>query len=219
MSSAVLILALTVAGGHGEPARAEPVLPLVELAETKKLREHCERLLQFLESQKASFPTETTRHLRTLLRSKDTSPADFSERVQKLLDPCCLAAVDINPESRVKATRGPAAAQLVLRQERLFLIKVVNEAGVTHGLAVGSLQASSQGHIDGKHWLQATIQSDPPLGKTLTGEKLEYAALRLTAREEGRREANLKFDVGQGTQDLGFRAELPILFTVRPVER
>jgi len=219
MSSAVLILALTVAGGHGEPARAEPVLPLVDLVETKKLREHSKQLLQFLESQKASVPAETTRKLRALLKVEDSPSADFSERVQKLLDPCCLAAVSINPESRVKATRGPAAAQLVFGQERLFLIKVVNEAGVTHGLAIGGLQASSQGRIDGTHWLQAAILTDPPLRKTLTGEKLEYAALRLTAREEGRREANLKFDVGQGTQDLGFRAELPILFTVRPAER
>ena len=34
--------------------------------------------------------------------------------------------------------------------------------------------------------------------------------------EAGRREATLTFDVGQGTQDLGFRAEVPVLFTVRP---
>jgi hypothetical protein len=40
--------------------------------------------------------------------------------------------------------------------------------------------------------------------------------LRLTARESGKREATLKFDAGQGTQDLGFRAEVPLLFRVAP---
>ena len=34
--------------------------------------------------------------------------------------------------------------------------------------------------------------------------------------EAGRREATIAFDVGQGTQDLGFRAEVPVLFTVKP---
>jgi hypothetical protein len=37
----------------------------------------------------------------------------------------------------------------------------------------------------------------------------------LTALEAGKREATLNFDVGQGTQDLGFRAEVPILFHVK----
>src|SRR5262249_51702278 len=34
--------------------------------------------------------------------------------------------------------------------------------------------------------------------------------------EAGKREVVLGFDVGQGTQDLGFRAEVPILFTILP---
>ena len=54
-----------------------------------------------------------------------------------------------------------------------------------------------------------------PLGKTLSGRRLEYLVLELQAGEAGKREATLKFDAGQGTQDLGFRAEVPILFRVR----
>ena len=57
------------------------------------------------------------------------------------------------------------------------------------------------------------------LGKTLSGQPVEYVLLRLTARQAGKREATLMFDVGQGTQDLGFRNEVPILFTVRPPKR
>ena len=39
--------------------------------------------------------------------------------------------------------------------------------------------------------------------------------VKLTALKTGKCEATFKFDVGQGTQDLGYRAEVPILFSVR----
>ena len=47
---------------------------------------------------------------------------------------------------------------------------------------------------------------------------MEYLLLRLQAHEWGKREATLIFDVGQGTQDLGFRAEVPILFAIKEKE-
>ena len=34
--------------------------------------------------------------------------------------------------------------------------------------------------------------------------------------QAGKREAVISFDVGQGTQDLGFRSEVPVLFDIRP---
>jgi hypothetical protein len=45
---------------------------------------------------------------------------------------------------------------------------------------------------------------------------LSHRLVRLRGCEIGRREASLAFDVGQGTQDLGFRNEVPILFDCRP---
>lgn len=47
------------------------------------------------------------------------------------------------------------------------------------------------------------------------GLGLDYRIVRLYSREAGRREAGLAFDVGQGSQDLGFRNEVPILFDCR----
>jgi len=43
--------------------------------------------------------------------------------------------------------------------------------------------------------------------------------LHLIGREAGKREATLQFNVGQGTQDLGFRAEVPVLFTITEARR
>src|SRR5437764_12744310 len=56
----------------------------------------------------------------------------------------------------------------------------------------------------------------PPLTRNLSGLKVEYAVLLVYSTEAGKREATLGFDVGQGTQDLGFRGEAPVLFDVRP---
>ena len=50
----------------------------------------------------------------------------------------------------------------------------------------------------------------------LSGLEVEYAVALIYSSEPGRREATIAFDVGQGTQDLGFRAEVPVLFTVKP---
>jgi hypothetical protein len=44
----------------------------------------------------------------------------------------------------------------------------------------------------------------------------QYSLALIYSHEAGRREATLGFDIGQGTQDLGFRGEVPILFDVLP---
>jgi hypothetical protein len=55
-----------------------------------------------------------------------------------------------------------------------------------------------------------------PMTETLSGLKVEYAIALIYSHEAGQREATISFDVGQGTQDLGFRAETPVLFQIRP---
>ena len=58
--------------------------------------------------------------------------------LQVVLDKYVLAVVEINPESRVKVLQGSAPPDLVEGGTRLFLVKVVNEAGVTARLSVES---------------------------------------------------------------------------------
>ena len=92
----------------------------------------------------------------------------------------------------------------------MVLVKVVNDAGATPTLAVSGDELRIPGKAGPGRWLEMVL----PAKKPLSGCKLEYVPLRLTAHETGKREATLKFDAGQGTQDLGFRAEVPILFRV-----
>src|SRR5437764_609027 len=60
--------------------------------------------------------------------------------------------------------------------------------------------------------------ADPlPVVADVDGQPLgQNAALLVYSTEAGKREATLGFDVGQGTQDLGFRGEAPVLFDVKP---
>jgi hypothetical protein len=170
-------------------------------SDSQRLANHARQLLRILEPIKEQ--DELVKELRQILRA-DTE-ATFPERLHKLLDPRCLMRVTINPESRVKAARGSATARLRRDGETVFLIRIQNEAGVTHPLTV------SVNDGEGK-WLKAKITAISEKG--LIGSPEEYVLLRLTARASGKREATLTFDVGQGTQDLGFRAEVPVLFSI-----
>lgn len=208
-----------VATGLLSAMLATPVsatLPVVDGVPVAPLRANCRLLLQALHGLKAPLPAATERDLKGLLADVSSNPDDIAEGIQKLLDPFCLVAVSINPESRVKVARGPAAADLRQNQAAIVLIKIHNEAGVTQALAVSGEQVRSREAPQGGQWLEATVHAAPPLAKTLGGHKVEYVILRLLAHEIGKREATLQFDVGQGTQDLGFRAEVPVLFRVRP---
>ena len=57
---------------------------------------------------------------------------------------------------------------------------------------------------------------DRPLKRELSGLALEYRIIQLYSRDAGKREAKISFNVGQGTQDLGFRSDVDVLFTCEP---
>src|SRR5262249_41912305 len=103
---------------------AETTLPVVEEVEWTPFRDHGRQLLKALAETKAPLSAETVRAVRGLLDKKPNDPQAAARAVQQLLDPHCLLAVDINPESRVKAIRGPAVPTLRQNEETLVLIKV-----------------------------------------------------------------------------------------------
>ena len=207
------ILALFFVTANG--AIAQPSLPAVEVGDIKSFRRHCRDLLQALDQLKAPLPEQTAKELRNFLRNDDENSDPVAEKIRKLLDARCLVGVSINPESRVKAARGPLPADLTQGRETIVLIRVQNDAGVTHPLAIGGAQVRSAKESTKERWLEVVLHREPPLTEKLSGRKVEYLIVGLTPHQTGKREVTLKFDVGQGTQDLGFRAEVPILFTIQ----
>ncbi len=179
------------------PPLCAQTLPVVSEVEWPHLRDHCRELLRSLDAAKAPLPPDTVKALRDLLDKEPADPDAAVAAVQKLLDPHCLIGVSINPESRVKAAHGAAATDLRLGHDVLVLIRVHNEGGVTSA-------GDERFRTDRGERERRLAERDDRHPARLSGRRLEYVGLRLAAREAGKREATFRFDVGQGTQDLGF---------------
>ena len=151
--------------------------------------------------------------------------------LQEILDRHVLATVHINPESRVKAEQGGARPELLQGGTRLFLVKVLNEAGVTAPLVVQSAN-SGRVYITSRNvpeppmeltdadvrerWADISVYTAAPMRQRLSGLAVEYLILQVYSRDAGQRSASLAFNVGQGTQDIGFRGDIDILFNCKP---
>ncbi|HKS97824.1 MAG TPA: CehA/McbA family metallohydrolase, partial [Terriglobia bacterium] len=147
------------------------------------------------------------------------------------LDRHALITVDINPESRVKVEQGAAKPELVEAGARLFLVKVVNHGNVTAALNVespnsGKVYIQSTGNPkpaiqltpkdSAERWADISLYQRPPMRKRLSGLPLEYQILEVYSRDHGQRSAKISFNVGQGSQDIGFRNDVVILFNALP---
>jgi hypothetical protein len=183
-------------------------LPIVEGVEMQPLAAQAQRVVQALEVL-GEAPENLVRSVRA---------ASDVQALQRTLDPYCLVSVHINPEGRVKAEQGPAKAALIQNGWRTFLVKVYNESGTTAVLAVDSPHAGPMAN-SAQHrmrWLDLRMFNKQPMKPHLGGLAVEYRILQLFSRDAGKREGKLIFDTGQGSQDLGFRSEVDVLFNVTP---
>jgi hypothetical protein len=186
--------------------------------EAQPLAANVTRLLQALDLVGAPLAQDQAEALRAAAKARD------ARKLQELLDPHVLVAVTINPESRVKAARGPAPAALQQGGYTPVIIKVLNDSTVTKPLRLSSPQAGpifsggAAGNVklDRDRFLDVELFTKQPMTANLSGLKAEYVLALIHSSEAGRREATLGFDVGQGSQDLGFRGEVAVLFSVRP---
>jgi hypothetical protein len=207
-------------------------LPLVRGVAAQPLRAHVERIAQALEFLGEPLTASERAALDQARSIRDEDEA--VQALQQVLDQRCLVGVHINPESRVKVARGPARAELVEQGWRVFLVKVHNEAQVTAELRASSPNAAplytrSTASPNPRptvrpedvpdRWLDVQMFNQQPLAARLSGLELEYRIVQLYSRDRGKREALLGFNVGQGTQDLGFRNEVAILFECLPAVR
>jgi hypothetical protein len=209
IGAALLVATLSFAADKLEP----------QSVEGQPLGENAKRVLDTLDFLGAGLPKDTADAIRAAATARDAA------KVQELLDPNVLVQVNINPESRVKAMRGPATATLQQNGYVPILIKVVNEGGVKSKLNMSSPQAGpivSGGFAgdrikaDKNRFLDVDLYRDRPMTPSLSSLKVEYVIGLIYSSDSGRREVTLAFDVGQGTQDLGFRAEVPVLFEIGP---
>jgi hypothetical protein len=208
---AMLLSNLTIAAAPGS------ALPIVEGVEAQPLAVQVNRLREALDYLGTPLSDAENARLDAALKQSDAEA--LSRGVQGVLDARCLFGVQISPESRVKVSPGPAKPELDQDGWRQFLVKVHNEAGVTAPLKAASPQAMPVPGAPAEQvrdrWLDLQVFAGRPLAPNLTGQVLEYRILQIYSRDAGKRSAVLAFNVGQGTQDTGFRNDVTVSFDVR----
>ena len=186
--------------------------------EGQPLAAQVKRALEALDFLGAPLPAGVVDKLQKACAERD------ARSIQAILDEQILVEVNISPEARVKVKRGRAEAVLQQHGYVPYLVKVVNESSVTKPLKVSSPQAGpvysggGAGKVPGDkdRFFLAEMFAQPPMSENLSGLAVEYVILLAYSSEVGIREVTLGFDVGQGSQDLGFRGQTPVLFKVRP---
>ena len=222
----VLILPMVAVAQEAHQHSAAPVIPLQPLAQQVR---QLEDALNYLGQ---PLPAADTRRINEAIANPDEAAA--VTQLQSILDPYVLLSADINPESRVKVEQGAAKPDLVEAGTRLFLVKVANNGHVTAPLNVESpnsgkvyiqsngnpappMQLSPRDSAD--RWADISLYQQPPMRRRLTGLALEYVILQIYSRDAGQRSAKIALNVGQGSQDIGFRNDVMIVFTALPARR
>jgi hypothetical protein len=209
-------------------------LPVVSGVEPQPFIAQVKRLIEASEYLGSPFGAADKRALDEAIQQSDAAAC---EKIQAVLDAHCLFGVTINPENRVKVAPGPARPELVEQGWRQFLVKVQNDSGSSAPLtavspnAVSLFDSGSANTASDKEyrkrgdtsprqaadlWLDMQTFDKQPLKPALSGLKLEYRIVQLFSRDAGQREAKFSFNIGQGTQDIGFRNEADILFNCQP---
>lgn len=213
-------------------ALADQAQPEIEDVEGQPLGANVKRLMTALKYLGAPLSDSLTQKLTDACNRRD------AKAIQKLIDTEVLCVVSLNPEVRTKVARGPAHARLQQGGFTPFIIKVSNHSTVTRqlrisspqagavysGASLNSLKRQAQTELNQNEnkqnatdrFLAAEMFHASPMTIKLSGLQVEYALALIYCHESGKREATIGFDVGAGTQDIGFRGEVPILFDVQP---
>lgn len=217
----ICVLAISLAFGGTAAARPQSsaVVPLQPFADQVR---QIESVLNFLGQPLGAADQNA---INTAFANSD--PQAAVAQASAVLDKYVLAIVTINAESRVAVERGSASPDLIQDGTRLFLVKVINQAGVTAHLTVespnsGDVYVQSDNNPEPpqkltkadvmERWAEISTYDKPPFWLRLSGFALEYRVLMIYSRDAGQRSAKISFNVGQGTQEVGFLNEITVLF-------
>ena len=222
----ILFAALFRLNAKGQSMEQTPGVALQPLAQQVR---QVQEALSFLGQ---PLPASDAQRINAAIGRADEASA--VAELERILDHYALAIVTINAQSRVKVEVGAAKPELEQEGTRLFLVKVINGAGVTAKLHVqsensGAAYTPSDGSAaptvkltleqSQQRWADISLYDKNPMSERLSGLGLEYRILSIYSRDAGERSAKLSFNVGQGTQDIGFRNEAMVLFKILPANK
>ncbi len=147
---------------------------------------------------------------------KALAACDSLRSLQKALSPLTLLTASVNPESRVKISSRSDRIELLQGRPQRFLIQLENIAGTTAPLGLTAIDIASD-PPQAADWCDIRVIDSPFSSVHCTGAENEFKVIEILVRESGLREVRLVADVGQGTQDLGFRATADLLLDAKPL--
>ena len=186
--------------GHGKDRETHHPLeiPIVAQVDAQPLLLQCQRLAEALESIGAPLSPETAASLRKLADLKDEG--EITRGVQDLLDPRCIAVLEIGVDGKLVASPALHGMELEENGWRTALVKVINKAGVTSRLRVDSPSAQPMPRAPAdevaNRWMSLSVFDGRPLAAGLSGLGLEYRVIQLSAVGTGERTAHIEFSVG-----------------------
>ena len=176
---------------------AHSALPQIDRVEAQPLLLLTKRLAEALQSMGAPLSAEQTKTLDAL--SAETDDAKITTDLQRVLDPLCLAAVEIGADGAMKITPG-ATAEVEENGWRTVLVKVLNRAGVAARLRIESPNARPIPHGPqddiANRWLSLAPCDGRPMDANLSGLGLEYRAVQISSTHAGERTARIEFSAG-----------------------
>jgi hypothetical protein len=179
------------------------VLPQTDRVDAQPLLLQIQRLAEALKVHGAPLPPETLRELELLEVEK--GEVAITAAVQRLLDPLCIAAVEIPVDEALRVTAGQTV-EVEEQGWRTMLVKVLNSAGVQSRLRSDSPQARPIPHGPqqeiANRWLLLNALDGRPLDANLSGLALEYRMLQVSSTTPGKRSARLEFSTA-GTKQTG----------------
>jgi hypothetical protein len=224
---------ISVAVGGPYLSSACAALPMVDVRETKAVRQHLEENVAQLERALADLGYPIAEKDRALLEATvPLSDDDAISAIQEVLDRYTLLMVHIDDEAWFKiipASTNPNSRRLIQRQWKAYLVKVNNEGRVTSPLEVRSPQAlpiesrdmpqsQSSACEDELHpwsqWLLLKLFKGSMVQTKLSGRELEYFILQLCSLDAGMRAAEIVFYLGGGQVSQGHYADTNMLFYV-----
>lgn len=192
-------------------------MPQAERVDRQPLLAQVQRVAETLEQLGSPLTNEALSELAAIKELQDD--AEATRRVQALLDPLCLAALEVVREGVPTASPGPAARTLGEQSWRTYLVKVVNPDGLDGPLVVSSPNAQpiprSPAEEVRSRWMELSPVEKPPMKRNLSGLPLEYRVIQIAGYSVGKRAGELVFVVGEGEQATAPR-KLSLDFEIAP---
>ncbi len=176
---------------------APAALPQIERVDSQPLLLLTSRLTEALQTMGAPLSAGQTASLTAL--NAEADDAKITAGIQRILDPLCMAAVEIGADGAMKITPG-ATAEVEENGWRTVLVKVLNHAGVPSRLRMESPNARPIPHGPqpdiANRWLSLSPCDGRPMDANLSGLGLEYRAVQISSTHPGERTARIEFGAG-----------------------